>query len=113
MYGDEGGGFGGNDPGVEVGQLVRLQVAAQDLKGVCCTLGCIFVLKKRVSRNLRREICSSKQGGQMGITKLLACRCLALLDLRDYGSAMQQNLILFFPWIALGWRVVGSMDQRD
>ena len=32
VYGDEGGGFGGNDPGVEVGQLVRLQVAAQDLK---------------------------------------------------------------------------------
>ena len=33
VYGDEGRGFGRNDPGVEVGQLVRLQIAAEDLKG--------------------------------------------------------------------------------
>ena len=32
VYGDEGRGFGRNDPGVEVGQLVRFQVAAEDLR---------------------------------------------------------------------------------
>ena len=44
VYGDEGRGFGRNDPGVEVGQLVRLQVAPEDLKK--------RVLRARNSRNL-------------------------------------------------------------
>ena len=35
VNGDEGRGFGRNDPGVEVGKLVRLQVAAEDLKASC------------------------------------------------------------------------------
>ena len=35
VNGDEGRGFGRNDPGVEVGKLVRLQVAAEDLKAGC------------------------------------------------------------------------------
>ena len=35
VNGDEGRGFGRNDPGVEVRKLVRLQVAAEDLKASC------------------------------------------------------------------------------
>ena len=39
-------------------------------------------------------------GCQMAIATFLDCMRLAHLGLKDYGSAVRQNLIPFFPWIA-------------